>query len=601
MPEVAREAIEMAGGDADTAVPARRRTVSATTRSLVSSSRSRSVSGSPGASKSSTPRSTASPRAALSHSHKTASVSTSGDGEETSGTVITSGRIITRAPGRPSAEPSAPMLRTRLRKSPPKRKAAMMQIRSQAMSSATIHASRARLSLMVRPTPPRIEPTSVAAVSSCVIRYIRIKATSAKWIRCVRIGTVVTRQARVRRKVAAPRPGVGASSRRRKATHAATRSPIRALERAVNRGDGGGPYPERFVRVFHLDAYRKARREPDPVQRPLDARQPVDAGAILRQYGPSQADDRAAEVPPGMRLEIDVHGRAGGNVPELCLAEVGHHVPVGDVDEREDFGARAGKGPDGDVEVDDPAVEGSLYPGVLEVQFRGAHRRLGGRQPCVRARLLSNVVLRTRPVTLRLLESGLGGNVLGSRRREGRQGRPLLGACLIEPRVGGENGRPRLLYGHGGRDPLRSGVLHPVLGHELAREQRLEAAQVVPGLLELGLRAAQSCLRRHPDSQPLDLLPRQRERGLRLRESNLVGARVDQEEEIPLLDLLIVPDAKLDDVPVDLWCDANEVGADRGIVRLRPRLPLQQRHDHGDDGSADNARPDQSTKDAAAA
>ncbi len=166
---------------------------------------------------------------------------------------------------------------------------------------------------------------------------------------------------------------------------------------------------------------------------------------------------------------------------------------------------------------------------------------------------------------------------------------------------------------------------------------------MVTGLLELGLRAPQSCLRSHPlclqtgnlrvggdrvglpppdvgrrgvelrgrlrdarggrrhtVSQPLDLLPRQRERGLRPRERNLVGTRVDQEEEIPLLDLLIVPDVKLDDVSIDLGCDAHEVGADRGIVRLRPRLPLQQRHDHGDDGSADNARPDQSTKEPAA-
>ena len=233
--------------------------------------------------------------------------------------------------------------------------------------------------------------------------------------------------------------------------------------------------------------------------------------------------------------------------------------------------------------------------------------------------------------------------MLGARRREGRHGRPLLGACLIERRVGGENGRPRLLHRHGGRDPLRPGVLHPVLGHELAREQRLETAQVVPGLLELGLRALQSCLprhplclqtgnlrvggnriglpphdvgrrgvelrgrlrdarggRRHPVSQPLDLLPRQRQRGLRPREGNLIGARVDQEEEIPLLDLLIVPDAKLDDVPIDLRCDAHEVGADGGIVRLRPRLPLHQRHDHRDDGRADNARPDQPTKEPAA-
>src|SRR5216683_4051103 len=432
MPEVARASREVAGGDAETATPASRRTVSVTTRSLVSSSRCRRVSGSPGASRSCTPRFTPSPRVTLSQSQRTSSVSTSGDGDETSGTVITSGRIITRAPGRPRAEPSAPMLSTRLRKSPPKRKTAMMQIRSQAMSSAIIQASRARPRLMVTPTTPRIEPRSVAAVSSCVIRYMTIMTTRPKGIRCVRIGTVAIRQASVRRNVAPPRPGVGASSRRRKVTHAATRSPIRAAERSANGGDRGGAYPERFVRVLHLDAHGKAGGKPDPVEGPLDARQPVDARAVLRRHGPTQADDGAAEMPAWLGLKIDVHGRPGRDMPELRLAEIRHHVPRGDVDEREDVGAGSGEGAGGDVEVDDPAVEWSLHARVFEVQLGRAHRRLRGGHAGVHARHLSDGVLRSCPVALGLLQRGFGSDMLGARRRQRRHGRPLPGACLVE-------------------------------------------------------------------------------------------------------------------------------------------------------------------------
>src|SRR5262249_17834994 len=161
----------------------------------------------------------------------------------------------------------------------------------QATSSATIHAKSARLRLTVTPTTPRMEPRRVAAVSSCVIRYMRIMTTSPNGIRCVRIGTVAIRQARVRRAVAPPRPGVGASSRRRKAPHAATRLPFRVSKGAVNGGDRGGADPERLVGILHLDAHGEAGREADPVERSLDARQPVDARAVLREHRPAQADD----------------------------------------------------------------------------------------------------------------------------------------------------------------------------------------------------------------------------------------------------------------------------------------------------------------------
>jgi hypothetical protein len=49
-----------------------------------------------------------------------------------------------------------------------------------------------------------------AAVSSWVTGYMKIITTSASGMRCVRIGIVAMRQARVSRNVAPPRPAVAA-------------------------------------------------------------------------------------------------------------------------------------------------------------------------------------------------------------------------------------------------------------------------------------------------------------------------------------------------------------------------------------------------------
>ena len=147
------------------------------------------------------------------------------------------------------AEPSAPIVRTRLRKSPPKRKAAKKQIRSQAISSSDLQGEQGQTQ-----TDGDADHAENRAEERGGRVLLRDQVHEDPWpaerdgIRCVRIGTVATRQARVRRNVALPRPGVGASSRRRKARSAATRSPLRALERAVNRRDGGGAHPERVVR-----------------------------------------------------------------------------------------------------------------------------------------------------------------------------------------------------------------------------------------------------------------------------------------------------------------------------------------------------------------
>src|SRR5260370_7420003 len=98
-----------------------------------------------------------------------------------------------------------------------------------------------------------------------------------------------------------------------------------------------------------------------------------------------------------LRLEIDVHGSPSGNMSELCLAEVRHHVPRGDVDEREDLSTGPGERPDGDIEVDDPPAEGGLHARVLEVQLGRVHRRLRSGHPGVHAPPLSPATFRSPP------------------------------------------------------------------------------------------------------------------------------------------------------------------------------------------------------------
>ena len=98
--------------------------------------------------------------------------------------------------------------------------------------------------------------------------------------------------------------------------------------------------------------------------------------------------------------------------------------------------------------------------------------------------------------------------------------------------------------------------------------------------------------------EPVDLFARQRERRPGAGECDLVGPRVDDEEQVALAYLLVVPHPQLDDVPAHLGRDADEVGSHRGVVRLRPRGPLQQGDDDGDRGAGDDETPDESARDA---
>ena len=88
----------------------------------------------------------------------------------------------------------------------------------------------------------------------------------------------------------------------------------------------------------------------------------------------------------------------------------------------------------------------------------------------------------------------------------------------------------------------------------------------------------------------VDFLPREGKRGTRPLEGDLVWPWVDHEEQLPLLDLLIVVDRKVDDMPVHLGSDADEVGAHGGVVGPRTGLPLPDRDRHGGRGAHENER-----------
>src|SRR5262249_52739344 len=111
-----------------------------------------------------------------------------------------------------------------------------------------------------------------------------------------------------------------------------------------------------------------------------------------------------------------------------------------------------------------------------------------------------------------------------------------------------------------------------------------------PGPRDGGIRG------RHRLSQRIHLLASEGQRRARLLEGDLVGSRIDQKEELSLLDLLVVMDRELDDVPRDFRGDPDEVGAHGGVIGLREVLPPPDGDDDGDQGTDDDERAEGSSK-----
>src|SRR2546426_6559351 len=194
---------------------------------------------------------------------------------------------------------------------------------------------------MVTPImPPRV-PTSVAVVSSLVSRYITIMVSNGMWSLNIMIGTVAAVQASVRRSVACQRSGVNASSRRRKAhkprvghgdcarvlvfaimTPLAVSRPGCLCGLVTDSHDCRGPNAEGVIRVVETDTHGKPLGEADPVELPVDLRQPHGTRAAVGDHGPTQPNYSPVEVLVGLRLEVNIGGRSLADMPEVRLAKV---------------------------------------------------------------------------------------------------------------------------------------------------------------------------------------------------------------------------------------------------------------------------------------
>src|SRR6266852_5469899 len=199
---------------------------------------------------------------------------------------------------------------------------------------------------MVTPRMAARVPTRVAVVSSLVIRYIMIMTSKGIWSLNIITGTVAAVQASVRRSVVCQRSGVNANSRRRKSyrpvvchgDHASVLVFAMLSPRAVSRlgglcglvtdgHDRRGTNAEGVIRVVETDTDGKPLGEADPVELPVDLRQPHGARAAVGDHGPAQTNHGPVEVLIRLRLEVNIGGGSLADMPEVRLAEVGHNIP----------------------------------------------------------------------------------------------------------------------------------------------------------------------------------------------------------------------------------------------------------------------------------
>src|SRR6266436_1670557 len=160
---------------------------------------------------------------------------------------------------------------------------------------------------MVTPRMAARVPTRVAVVSSLVIRYIMIMTSKGTWSLNIMTGTVGVVQASVRRSVACQRSGVNASSRRRKSyrpvvchgdrarvlvfpiiTPLVVRCPGCLWGLVTYGHDRRGTNTEGVIRVVETDTDGKPLGEADPVELPVDLRQPHGARAAVGEHRPTQ-------------------------------------------------------------------------------------------------------------------------------------------------------------------------------------------------------------------------------------------------------------------------------------------------------------------------
>src|SRR5262245_57133487 len=356
---------------------------------------------------------------------------------------------------------------------------------------------------MVTPRIPPTVPTSVAVVSSLVSRYITIMASKGKWSLNIMIGTVAAVQASVRRSVACQRSGVNANSRRRKSYRPVVGHGDRArvlvltimTPLAVSRPgclwglvtyghDCRGTNAEGVIRVVETDTHGKPLGETDPVELPVDLRQPHDARAAVGDHRPAQPHHGPVEVLMRLRLEVNIGGHSLADMLELRLAKVRDHIPGGDIHQRENVRAGAGKGALLDVQIHHMPTEGGIDATIGQVKCSFFHRHLGAAHPCVDIPALPHIILGAPAFGLGLLDRRDRGVALSPRGFHGcyRPGEP--GACL--------------LHAHGSDEPLRACLFDVILGDKLARQEWFNARELILSEFQFSLSPCERGLGCHP-------------------------------------------------------------------------------------------------------
>ena len=333
------------------------------------------------------------------------------------------------------------------------------------------------------------------------------------------------------------------------------------------------------VRIFHLNAHRKALRQAHPVQIARHVGQTHRARSVFRHDGPSQADDFSRETFSALELQINFRRRAFLDVLQLRFAEVRHDKPGARVHQREHVHAGARKLPRRNVEIHDPAAERRFDAAVFQVQFRLAQLRLGRRDVPVEIAFLSDGVLGPLPFGFGLRHSGDGG------------GKTFLG-----------------FFDGGGRDDLpRARRLDLIRRGEFLFQQRLHALEMVVRIFEFRFRPphrrlGRGLLRLGPRNRGVRRLERllrgvhlfARQHQLRFGEGHGVFVRpwINHKQQIAFLHKLIVFDEQFHNVAAGVRSDADEVRAQRGIVRLRPVVIHPERRDNHSHRAKDNGQTD---------
>ena len=213
------------------------------------------------------------------------------------------------------AEPSAPIVRTRLRNNPPKRNTTKKQRRSHTISREILPGEKGQSQTDgdADDTQDRSDQRGGRVFLRDQVHHDHDDQPVGNVVGQDRDGCGETGQSEAERCTASSRGRRELAAEKVEEAGGAHRSTERQVPLTVATAEA--PMRKESSGLSTLMRIGKARRETDPIKRALDARQSVDACAVLRQHRPTEPNDSAAEVLAGLRLQIKIHRRPRRDVP----------------------------------------------------------------------------------------------------------------------------------------------------------------------------------------------------------------------------------------------------------------------------------------------